>query len=145
MPTKEYLRKWREEHPNSNKNYQKKWFANPENREKKQIYCLKPSVKEAHKEYNKKYVLVSYKDKKSIQLKKWRLENPDKVKSQRLAQKIPLNKNCDICHSTNNLQRHHWRYDKPLLVNTLCEDCHSIQHVKHFDESIFGNQQLVIQ
>lgn len=51
---------------------------------------------------------------------------------------IPLNSYCDICHSTENLQRHHWRYDKPLLVNTLCKECHDIQHIRNFNESRFG-------
>ena len=30
------------------------------------------------------------------------------------------------------LEVHHWRYDKPELVNTLCRTCHKIQHVKDF-------------
>jgi hypothetical protein len=51
---------------------------------------------------------------------------------------IPLKENCEICHSTEHLQRHHWRYDKPLLVNTLCKECHDIQHVKHFETSRFA-------
>jgi hypothetical protein len=39
--------------------------------------------------------------------------------------------------ATENLQRHHWRYDKPLMVNTLCSTCHKIQHIKHFNSSIY--------
>jgi hypothetical protein len=51
---------------------------------------------------------------------------------------VPINPFCEICHSTENLQRHHWRYDKPLLVNTLCKECHDIQHIKQFNKSCFG-------
>jgi hypothetical protein len=51
---------------------------------------------------------------------------------------IPLREKCDICQGKNNLQRHHWRYDKPLLVNTLCKTCHDIQHTKDFYGSKFG-------
>lgn len=47
---------------------------------------------------------------------------------------------CEICKSTNNLQRHHWRYDKPLMVNTLCKECHTIQHVKNFNNSRFARK-----
>jgi len=50
---------------------------------------------------------------------------------------IELKPCCEICKSTNNLQRHHWNYDKPLLVNTLCSTCHQIQHVKQFNKSCF--------
>jgi hypothetical protein len=41
---------------------------------------------------------------------------------------VPLKDNCEICNSTEKLQRHHWRYDKPLLVNTICSYCHDVQH-----------------
>jgi hypothetical protein len=37
---------------------------------------------------------------------------------------------CEICGKNNKLEKHHWRYDKPLLVNTLCKGCHAIQHIK---------------
>ena len=50
---------------------------------------------------------------------------------------IQLKPECEICGSIEKLQRHHWRYDKPLLVNTLCKTCHSIQHVKNFYNSKF--------
>jgi hypothetical protein len=43
---------------------------------------------------------------------------------------ISLKPSYEICQSTNNLQKHHWRYDKPLMVNTLCKQCHEIQHSK---------------
>ena len=35
---------------------------------------------------------------------------------------VPLKTYCEICDSEENLQRHHWNYDKPLLVNTLCKN-----------------------
>lgn len=55
-----------------------------------------------------------------------------------LSRKIPLKPACEICGSTDGLQRHHWRYDKPLLVNTLCKTCHEIQHIKHFYKSKYA-------
>jgi hypothetical protein len=51
---------------------------------------------------------------------------------------VELKPCCEICGSTINLQRHHWNYNKPLLVNTLCKECHDIQHVKNFYESRFA-------
>jgi len=67
-----------------------------------------------------------------------------KLKAKDMAKKIPLKDNCEICKSTNNLQRHHWRYDKPLLVNTLCKECHTIQHLKHFENSKYARKMEVI-
>lgn len=55
---------------------------------------------------------------------------------------IKLKPNCEICESAKNLQRHHWRYDKPLMVNTFCGTCHDIQHVKNFHQSRFGGGDL---
>lgn len=53
---------------------------------------------------------------------------------------IHLKSQCEMlgCGSTKNLQRHHWNYNKPLLVNTLCKTCHTIQHVKNFDKSKYA-------
>jgi hypothetical protein len=35
---------------------------------------------------------------------------------------------CEICGSTERLQRHHWNYNKPKLISILCKSCHHIQH-----------------
>jgi len=56
------------------------------------------------------------------------------------AQKIPFKNSCEICGSTKYLHKHHWNYDKPLLVNTLCSTCHKIQHLKHFETNKFGGK-----
>ncbi len=58
--------------------------------------------------------------------------NPEKRKAKSLARKIPLKSSCEICGDKDNLQRHHWRYDKPFLINTLCSTRHSVQHLKKF-------------
>lgn len=41
------------------------------------------------------------------------------------------NNTCEICGSNQRLERHHWRYDKPRLINILCKECHKIQHHKN--------------
>lgn len=41
---------------------------------------------------------------------------------------MELKEKCEICGDVKNLQFHHWRYDKPKLVNTLCGFCHGVQH-----------------
>ena len=75
-------------------------------------------------------------DKKRINQLKYSKKHPIKIKAHQLSQTIPLNNNCDICESRNNLERHHWDYNKPLLINTLCKQCHNIQHIKHFTGGI---------
>lgn len=47
----------------------------------------------------------------------------------------PINPRTGKEYSRQTIYRwnHHWRYDKPLLVNTLCLDCHTIQHVNNFE------------
>ena len=48
--------------------------------------------------------------------------------------------NCELCGIKNNLERHHWNYNKPYKTNFcfLCKDCHAIQHIKHFSSSKYG-------
>lgn len=81
--------------------------------------------------------------------KNWKEKNLSKIKNKILirnsAQKVLLNPQCEICGSNENLNRHHWRYDKPLLVNTLCSSCHAIQHTKDFESSRFGRPLQCIQ
>lgn len=37
-------------------------------------------------------------------------------------------KQCGICNMREDLEKHHWRYDKQGVYSTLCIECHSIQH-----------------
>ena len=79
-----------------------------------------------------------YKNNRKRQQENYRIKYPSKINAQTIAHTIPINNYCDICNSNNFLQRHHWRYDQPLLINTLCKDCHYIQHIKNFKDSTFG-------
>ena len=111
--------------------------------------CQKIHHKKNMQTYHKKrYEDKEYRDKFQERNNKWRDENRQKVydkdkerrkspeskiklRSRELARSIPMGKECGICKSTKNLQKHHWRYDKPLLVSTLCSECHTIQHIKN--------------
>jgi len=106
---------------------------------------------------NKLYCVDCRKMKDIEKTRKYKLRNPEKTKElqNRLSgkwakehkdirriytetnRKIETKSNCEICGSQENLQKHHWRYDKPLLVNTLCSICHEIQHIKNFQQSKF--------
>ena len=56
------------------------------------------------------------------------LKNPDKRMKKnvrlRTMRKIPLTNECEICSSTNNLQRHHIDYSKPFEIKIVCSKCH---------------------
>jgi hypothetical protein len=132
--------KWKKENPEKVSLYTKKC----NNSEKAKI-----RVKEWNKNNWEKYLdgKRKWKDKNPELYKKiqteWRIKNYKENKKPRLARnmaerKIKLNLNCEICNSNEKLERHHWNYEKPLLVNTLCNTCHDIQHIKHFDMSEFA-------
>lgn len=75
-------------------------------------------------------------DKYNKMRKENRKKYPQKASARNIASKrTKLKSACEICGSKTHLQRHHWRYDKPLLINTLCRDCHTIQHIKFFNKS----------
>jgi hypothetical protein len=68
-------------------------------------------------------------EKRAIIQQRYSKNHPEKIKAQQQASyKIDLKEKCEICCSKDKLERHHWRYDKPLLVNTLCNFCHNVQH-----------------
>ena len=54
-----------------------------------------------------------------------------KLRARELARSVPFGEECGICKSKENLQKHHWRYDKPFLVSTMCSYCHTVQHIKN--------------
>ncbi len=98
--------------------------------------------------HKKRYANEEYKKKVQDYNNKWRDDNRQRVyakdkerrntpegklkeRARELARSVPMGKECGICKSTKNLQKHHWRYDKPLLVSTMCSECHTIQHIKN--------------
>ena len=114
---KKYKRNWRLK--NLGKTITQGRIYQQNNREKVKVWTKKHFLKNKNKIYEDN--------------KKYRLNNPEKIKANNKARYfVSLKPTCEICGSVNDLQRHHWRYDKPLIVNTLCRSCHSIQHIKHF-------------
>ena len=90
--------------------------------------CIPAFLGKNHSEKTKKQISLSHK-------KNWEgktLSHEEKrirVNARNMAEKyITLKENCEICKSNKNLQRHHWNYEKPLMVNTLCSYCHNVQH-----------------
>lgn len=156
MPAKKYYEKNKEKYNLESKDYykknkEKKLEYQKEYREDNKEKCSDSIKKcrdrnflknrEKKNEYSKTH-RIGYKEKHKENAKAYRDNNSKKIKAQRLAQKIPLKDACEICNDKNNLQRHHWNYDKPLLVNTLCGDCHGIQHMSNFKNKFMGGKIL---
>jgi len=100
------------------RSWRKEWLKISENLEKHKI-----GLQIARKKYP---------ETKRENQKRYNKKHPERNKIYNMAKKIPLEKECGICKSSERLERHHWNYNKPLLVSTLCKSCHTIQHIKHF-------------
>jgi len=94
--------KWRQNHPN----YLNDWRA---------------KHPEKVKEYKQKHKYPKYR-------RRYRQENPEKIKANVLAQRIRLEPECEICGATKDLMKHHPDYTEPLVVITCCRTCHSWVH-----------------
>ncbi|MGA2130628.1 MAG: hypothetical protein ABSG05_03405 [Candidatus Pacearchaeota archaeon] len=125
---------------NKEKIYSVKRIYNIKNKEK--IDEIKRKYRIKNREIlNKKALKHSKKNRDKINKyhKEWKKNNKKIVNAENQASiKIQLLDSCQICGSKENLQRHHWDYNRPLLVTTLCKDCHRIQHIKNFENSFFG-------
>lgn len=116
---KEYYKKNRRKILERVKKYSKRYEVRQKIREYKKKRWRNLNLREGFKKYSVKAQ------------EKYVKKNPEKRKAKSLSRQLPLKSSCEICNSQEDLARHHWRYDKPLLVNTLCEYCHTIQHLKN--------------
>jgi acetyl-CoA carboxylase alpha subunit len=143
MDKKEYMKEYYKKNKDKIIEKAKEWKKN--NPEKVAEITKKVNKSKKAKIRKSKWIKNNLeKNKKSKE--KWQKENkelrtknqkdyiqrhPEKIKAQQLARQIPLKSSCQICGDIQNLERHHWRYDKPLMVATLCKFCHTIQHNKN--------------
>ena len=94
------------------------------------IWLKNPINKAKHKQCVENWRLQNP-ESRIISQRKYSKKHPEVIKAHNMSQKIPIKTECQICKNKLNLQKHHWRYDKPFLISTLCKDCHSIQHIKN--------------
>ncbi len=149
MDNKEYLKEWRKKNPNYDREY---YIKNKKRRLENQKIIYQLNKNKLNSKRMTKYIKNHDLEKERMRItgrlnrekrNKYEKEHPVnklKYKSRYLSRyKIPLKSSCDICNEKDNLQRHHWNYNNPLSINTLCRTCHNIQHVKHFERSIYAN------
>ena len=124
-----YKKGWRENHKDHISKQGKEYYQNNKISvlTKQRIHNNKPEIKERTQSYGRNYA-----KKHPRKYKLLNAENKFKLSvnanTLRLFKKTPT---CEICGSKNNLEWHHWRYRLPLQkkdFNTLCKDCHTIQH-----------------
>jgi hypothetical protein len=102
---------WRKNNKLKLYEYKKNYYSNPINKLKLKIW------RDKYYKKNRKY-LIRYKRKLR--------SNPDYRKREYELINLKRNNSKKLI----KLQKHHWNYNKPLLVNTLCSECHHIQHRK---------------
>lgn len=104
----------------------KKYYQ--ENKEEIKKYRSRPEIKAKQKKYHKKY-MREWRKKNSkkvlISNREYYKNNKLKVLAQRKAQYYTkLGSKCSFCIETENLERHHSDYNKPLEIITVCQSCH---------------------
>jgi hypothetical protein len=83
---------------------------------------------EKHKERMQNYV-ENNRERIRVIKAKYRETHKEELQARKKANRYcDIKSFCEICNSKSKLQKHHWRYDKPRLVATLCTTCHGIQH-----------------
>jgi len=131
----EYQSKWYKKNKEIVKLKSREYYS--KNKDKKEFIEKRRKQGQIYREKSKEY------DK--YRIKKWRLENKDKVnrymrnyrkKSNTIKMKInarnkskkyikiPTGQICQDCMLNLATERHHDDYDKPLKVKFLCSECH---------------------
>lgn len=106
-------KRWRDAHKDHLRKYNQNYFR---------------THRERARGYYRTYYRV-HKDEKNSRIRSYYEKYPERLKAHRLANYYCiLEKQCSICGSKDNLERHHPDYSKPLSVVTLCRPCHEKIH-----------------
>jgi hypothetical protein len=118
---RKYYAKWNENNKDKLKEYSRRYYE----KNKKKINAKGKIWREKNKEYCLEFDKKYKKDKRE--------ESPKKFRAREQASyHISLTgKSCELCGSTQKLERHHSDYNKPLKIQILCEQCHTKNH--HFN------------
>ena len=140
--TKEYNRKYYDEHQDKYRETSRLWYEN--NREKKKEYAEKWRLKNYKKiekyktNFNNNhpnYIKNWFKnnaEKASIIFRRYREKNQKRIKAQKIANKaFPIRQKCSVTGCNKLGERHHLDYDKPLEIIWLCRNHHRKFHKKY--------------
>jgi hypothetical protein len=117
---RETNRQWLKDHPEYKREYAQK-HKKEINERKRKYYQKHPEKHDKIKKWKK-----DNPEKIAKYSETWILNHPEKKEAQIEATKSisVLDAKCQLCGSTENLQRHHPDYSKPLEVWILCRPCH---------------------
>lgn len=109
-------------------------------------------VRESNRKARRKYYQKTSTERQAY-WQKWYAENIKKMtkytkqyywshlkemRAREIAKRSPLKKFCEKCGTSDNLERHHPDYEKPMEYLTLCKSCHKRLHS---ELAIVGLQQ----
>lgn len=133
---RERHRLYRLTHQEQIKAYRKKRYA--EHREEEKEYRL--THPEIYRKGRAKWKLANKPKIRELwnnYAKRNRLKQNARLKSKR---NISLGKECELCPEgdkrTENLERHHPDYDYPLIIVTICQECHNWINIPIMGESL---------
>jgi hypothetical protein len=115
-----YTKPWKMAHPEEVRLTYKKWVkANLE------------KIRETHNNQQRDFAR-NHRDIINERQRKYYKKHPEQLVTRRLVmeKKLPIKTNCEVCGSTEKLQRHHPDYSQPFLTTTLCYICHCKTHGK---------------
>jgi len=133
---KEELKKYHKEYYQKNKEKMKAHSRIYQKENKERYRTLKnkwrkknmQKARESFENY-KKQNKEKYTEKKRVGQINYSKKYPKKIKAHNQANlKIKILNCCEECGSTENLQKHHPDYNKPLYVKILCRNCHTKVH-----------------
>ena len=134
--SREYSKNYRLAHKDYFQEYNKKYKSTHKdyfNKKQKQYLQRHPEEKEKCLEKLNNFVNNLSKEDSNRISRDYNRKYPEKLKARNLVKKIkiPENQLCQICHEEPAKIKHHWRYDRPLMINFLGKSCHHIIHFKN--------------
>lgn len=122
--TREYREKYYRENKEMIIKKQKEYRSKPEIKKRRKEYIRNYQTSDNAREKHKIYMREAYKD----PINKKKSNARSKISDHIRRGLIKKETNCSLCKSTNNIEKHHPDYNKPLEVIWLCRDCHVELH-----------------
>jgi hypothetical protein len=127
----EYVRAYREAHPEKYREYDRKWKSrNPE-----KVKTIRKRWAEKNRDHLRRWKQEWYRlnsDRVAEYARRWRDANPGKRVAQYMARRtVPPEFVCEMCGAEGPTHRHHEDYLEPAKVIPLCPACHQRIHSYH--------------
>lgn len=116
----------------------KNYLETDEYKESRKLNSIEYHKTDNFKQYMKNYRKTDqWKEYMRLYSIEYRKNHPERMKIYQQSARIKPEKNCSNCGNTGQMHKHHPDYSQPMLVITLCVDCH---HKIHGKESFYGTK-----